>query len=92
MFSSIGIPEIVAGVILGIATVGFWLFWRGGGRESCRPQGGFAVGFREELTAPRAVSHYRQDRFFAFVSQADEAWDREMAREKAGDCPNARTQ
>ena len=25
MFSSIGIPEIVAGVILGIATVGFWL-------------------------------------------------------------------
>jgi len=33
MFSSIGIPEIVAGVILGIATVGFWLFVRGGGRR-----------------------------------------------------------
>jgi len=34
MFSSIGIPEIVAGVILGIATVGFWLVWRGGGRRT----------------------------------------------------------
>jgi hypothetical protein len=33
MFSSIGIPEIVTGVILGIAAVGFWLFWRGGGRR-----------------------------------------------------------
>lgn len=25
------------------------------------------------------------------VAQADTAWDREMAREKAGDCPDART-
>jgi hypothetical protein len=31
MFSGIGIPEIVTGVIIGIATVGFWLFWRRGG-------------------------------------------------------------
>jgi hypothetical protein len=33
MFSSIGIPEIVTAVILGIATVGIVLFWRGGGRR-----------------------------------------------------------
>ena len=40
MFSSIGIPEIVAGVILGIATVWFWLFWRGGGQNLVEPDQG----------------------------------------------------
>jgi hypothetical protein len=33
MFSSIGIPEIVTGIILAIATVGFWLFGKGGSRR-----------------------------------------------------------
>ena len=33
MFSSIGIPEIVTGVILAIAAVGLWLFRKGGGRR-----------------------------------------------------------
>jgi hypothetical protein len=33
MFSSSGIPEILTGVIVGIAAIGFYLFWRGGGRR-----------------------------------------------------------
>jgi len=33
MFGSIGIPEIVSGIILAIAAVGFWLFRKGGGRR-----------------------------------------------------------
>jgi len=33
MFSSIGIPEIVTGLIVVIAAVGIVLHWRSGGRK-----------------------------------------------------------
>ena len=33
MFTGIGIPEIVTGVLIGIATVGIVLFWRSGAVE-----------------------------------------------------------
>jgi len=33
MFAGIGIPEIVTGLLIGVATVGIVLFWRIGGRR-----------------------------------------------------------
>jgi len=33
MFNGVGIPEIVTGLLIGVATVGIVLFWRNGGRR-----------------------------------------------------------
>ena len=33
MFNAVGIPEIVTGLLIGVAIVGIVLFWRIGGRR-----------------------------------------------------------